>query len=118
MAKATGRALGELIAKSKAYGCMPFTCFSKLFQSIALPVINSGSSIWGHKQYTCINAIHNRACRYYLGVGKYIANAALQADTGLAPPGIDQWLSIIRQWCGIVNMNSSRINMKVLKWSY
>ena len=88
--------------------------FRKLLKRIALPKIHSCSSIWGHKQYTSINAINNRACRYYLGVGKYTANAAVHADPGLAPPVIDQWLSTIRQWCCIVNMNSSRINKNVL----
>jgi len=89
-----------------------------LYHSIVLPVIHYGSAIWGHKQYTCINAIHNKACRYYLGVGKYTANAAVQGDTGLTPPVIDQWLSITRQWCRMVNMNASRINKKFFMWSY
>ena len=57
---------------------MPFTCFRKWFQSVVLLVIQYGFSILGKKQYTCINAIQNRASQYFLGVGKYTANAAVQ----------------------------------------
>ena len=78
VAKAAGRALHVLIAKSKMYWGMPFICFRKLFQSVVLPVIQYVSQIQVKKQYTCINALQNRACRYYLGVGKYTVNAAVQ----------------------------------------
>ena len=63
VAKTAGRGLGVLIAKSKAYGGVPFACFSKLFLSVILALIHYGFSIWGHKQYTYINAIHSRTCR-------------------------------------------------------
>jgi hypothetical protein len=118
VAMAASRALGILIAKSKAYGGMPFSSFSKLYKSIVLPVIHYGSAIWGHKQFSCINAIHNKACRYFFGVSKFTANAATQGDTGLTPPIIDQWLSITRQWCRMVNMDNNRISKNIFTWSY
>ena len=67
-------------------------------------MIHYGSAIWGHKEYKCVNAVHNRACRYFLGVGKYTANAAVQGDTGLLPPVVGQWKTITKQWCRMINM--------------
>jgi hypothetical protein len=118
VAKAASRSLGLLIAKSKALGGMPFNCFKKLYESMVLSVIHYGSAIWGHTQFSSINAVHNRACRYFLGVGKYTPNAAVQGDTGLPPPWIDQWVSITRNWCRITCMNDSRLNKKIFLWSY
>ena len=77
VAKAASRALGILIAKSKALGEMPFKCFKKLYETMVLPVLHYGSAIWGHSQFSCINGVHNKACRYFLGVGKYTPNAAV-----------------------------------------
>jgi hypothetical protein len=34
-------------------------------------IISYGAAIWGTKEYSCINAVQNRAMRFYLGVGKY-----------------------------------------------
>ena len=33
-------------------------------------------------QHSCINAIQNRAMRFFLGVGKYTPVAALQGEMG------------------------------------
>ena len=65
VAKAASRALGLLIAKSKAMGGIPYNCFKKLYESIVLSVIHYGSAVWGQNQFTSINAIHNRACRHF-----------------------------------------------------
>ena len=68
------RALGLVIAKDKAAGGLPYEAFTKLFDIIVWPTINYGNAIWGTKEYSCIHAVQNRACRYFLGVGKYTPN--------------------------------------------
>ena len=110
VAKAASRALGVLIAKSKALGGMPFKCFKKLYETMVLPSF----TIWGHSQFSCINGVHNKACRYFSGVGKYILNAAVQGDVGIFPPIVDQWINITRNWCNMVNMASHRLNKKTM----
>jgi hypothetical protein len=117
VAKAANRALGVIIAKSKAFGGMPFSCFQKLYDAIVLPVINYGAAIWGHSQYSSINAVHNKACRFYLGVGRYTPSAAVQGDIGWLPPFVHQWIAITRNWCRFKNMADHRINKKILKWA-
>ena len=71
------RALGLVISKCKVFGGFQCSTFTKLFDSMVWPTINYSAPIWGDKSYSCINAVQNRAMRYYFGVGKYTANAAV-----------------------------------------
>ena len=117
VAKSANRALGLLISKCKLSGGLPVKCFKKLYFSMVLPVIHYGSSIWGQKRFSSIDAVHNKACRFIMGVGRYAPNAAVQGDTGLTPPFIDQWISITRYWCRIMNMSCDRINKRIFEWT-
>ena len=57
ISKHASRALGSIIAKSKSLGGLPFKCFSKLYDSLVLPILTYGAAIWGHRSYSCINAV-------------------------------------------------------------
>ena len=61
VAKSASRSLGLLIAKCKANGGFAFSTFSKLFEALVMSVIEYGASIWGKKDFSCINAVKNRA---------------------------------------------------------
>ena len=88
VAKSASRALGFLICKDKALGGIPFKCFTKCYNSLVQPVIDYCSSIWGTNGYSCVEVVQNRACRYFLGLGKY-------APT----PARSQSNSSCRTWC-------------------
>ena len=83
VAKSASRALGLIIAKCKHFGGMDYVVFKKVYDSIVLPVITYGAAIWGLQDYSCINAVQNRAGRYFLGVGRYTPTDAVLGD--LAP---------------------------------
>ncbi len=68
VARSAGRALGLLIAKTKAYRGMPYESFTKLYDSLVQPIRDYGASIWGTKEFSCVNAVQNRASHYYMGV--------------------------------------------------
>ena len=82
-----------------------------------MSIIRYGAAVWGDKEFSCINAVHNRMCRYYLGVNKFTPNAAIQGDMGVRVPWQHQKLEIARQWCRLVNMSDSRVNKKIFKWA-
>ena len=90
VAQAATRALGLLISKYKTMGGMPFKVYTTLYDSMVLPIISYGAAIWGTKEYSAINAVHHRACRVFLGVGKYTPNAAVNGDMGWTPPIVKQ----------------------------
>ena len=75
-----------LIAKSKALGGMAYKVFTKLYDTVVWPVISYGASVWDWKVFSCINAVQNRAMRFYLGTGKYTPNAVVSGDMGWQPP--------------------------------
>ena len=81
-----------------------------------MSIVKYGAAIWGFKDFSCINAVHNRMCRYFLGVSKFTPNAAVQGDVGARNPWQHQRLEICRQWCRLSNMSDDRINKKVFRW--
>jgi len=117
VSQSASRALGLVIAKCKSMGGMPYNAFTKLYTSIVLPVITYGASIWGTRAYSVISKIHHRACRYYLGVGKYTPNDGVNGDMGWTPVIVSQWQAVLRQWRRLVNMDSSRLNRAVFIWA-
>ena len=64
VAKSASRSLGLLIAKCKAIGGVEFSTFSKLFETLVMSVIEYGASIWGNKDFSCINSVKNRAMHF------------------------------------------------------
>ena len=79
-------------------GGVSYNCYIKLFDSLVWPVINYGAAIWGTRSYPCIDAVLNRACRFFVGVGQQAPVAAIQGDMGITPPLIRQYGEIIRQY--------------------
>ncbi len=117
IAQSAGRALGLLIAKYKSIGGMPFDVYTKLFDSLVWPVISYGASIWGTKSYSCINAVQNRAMRFYLGTGKYTPTPAIFGDMGWDPPITRQWNCVCNTWCRFTNMDNMRLNRRIFAWA-
>jgi len=118
VAASATRALGLLISKFKVMGGMPYNVYTQLYETMVWPVISYGAAIWGTKEYSSINAVQNRACRFFLGVGRYTPNAAVNGEMGWLPPIVKQWKSVMGHWFRLSNMDTSRINHKVFMWSY
>ena len=81
------------------------------------PVISYGAAVWGTKQFSCINAVHHRAMRFFLGTGKYTPNVAVQGEMGWKPIIIYQWKSICNHWSRCLNYDNSRVNKSVFLWA-
>ena len=116
VAQSACRALGLLIAKYKSMGGMPYRVYSKLYDSMVWSVIAFGAAVWGDKTFSRIDAVHNRAMRFFVGLGKYAPTAAVSGDMGWQQPETRQWMAVSRQWHRLMNMDNARVNNKVLKW--
>ena len=107
------RALGLVMAKCKTIGGVSYDVYKKLFESYYI--------IWccnlELNSYSCINAIQLWACRFFLGVGRYIPNATVMGDMGWTPIYHTQWKIISSQWCKLVNMGQNRTNRKICVWA-
>lgn len=118
VAKSASRALGLLIAKCKLAGGLPYNVFTKLYNSMVWPVVSYSACIWGVKQYSCINAVQNRAMRFYLGVGKYTPNNALIGEMGWEPAYVRQWSSVCQQYTRLSRTNITRLNKRIALWAF
>ena len=98
VSQAAGRALGLLISKYKTLGGMPFDVYNKLYDVLVWPVIAYWAAVWGDRSYSCIEAIQNRAMRFYLGVGRYTPSAGVAGDMGWTSTLIRQWKSVSNVW--------------------
>ena len=94
--QAANRSLGAVITKFKTLGGLPYTTYSKLYDSLVWPIVEYSSPIWGTKDYASVNKLHNLACRFFLGLGKYTPVAAVRAEMGYIVPEQRLWVSIIR----------------------
>jgi len=117
VAQSAGRALGLLIAKFRNCGGLPYDVYTKLYTTCVVPVITYGAAIWGVKQFSCINAVHYRAMRFFLGTGKYTPNTAVQGEMGWDPIILMQWKSICNHWTRCLGYDDSRLNGRVFKWA-
>ena len=118
LADHASRALGALIAKFKSLGGLPFKVFTKLFDSLVLPILTYGAAVWGFRSFSCIDAVYNRACRFYLGVGRYAPNIGVQGDMGWTSPWHRQWMCIFRNFSRLCKMTNDRISRRVFCWAF
>jgi hypothetical protein len=117
VAMSASRTLGLLIAKCKFNGDFIFNTYTTVYDSLVWSIISYGAAIWGTKDYSCINAVQNRAMRFYLGVGKYTPNLSVIGDMGWKPSIIRQWPCVLRNWQKCTRMDSTQLNKKVFLWA-
>ena len=65
-----------------------------------------------------IEQLQNRAIRYFLGVHKFAANAAIVGDMGWLQPKYSRYLQVFRFWNRLLSMNNNRLTKKVFLWDY
>ena len=118
VSQGAGRAFGLLIAKYKTLGGMPFDIYCKSSDAMVWPVIAFGAAVWGDRSYSCIEAIQNRAMRFFVGVGRYIPSAGVGGDMGLISPLIRQWESVCNVWSTYSMLPNARLNKRIFMYTY
>ena len=69
--------------------------------------------VWGTRSYSWIDAVQNRACRYFLGLGKYAPNQAINGDMGWKQPEHRQWLAVARKFCGMIHIDDALLTKQI-----
>ena len=67
------------------------------------------------KRFSSISVEQSRALRFFLGVGRYTPNAAINGVMGWDSVYQQQWCSVMNKWCRIQHHN--RLNYKIYQWS-
>ncbi|MCG8113538.1 MAG: reverse transcriptase family protein [Candidatus Thiodiazotropha taylori] len=117
LAKSASRALSVVYAKFKSVGGMAYEVYTKLYKSLVEPILYYCAGIWGLTDYSKINTVQNKACRYFLGVGKNAANSATRGDMGWTDCFVKQRLECCRLYSKLTNIVDSRLVKSVFTWS-
>ena len=75
---------------------------TQLFSLLLVTELQYGEPV----NFGCINAVQHRASRFFIGVGKYTPNAAVNGDIGWTPPLVKQWKTVISHWIRLDNMDT------------
>lgn len=117
LAKSASRALSGLYTKFLCVGGMDYEVFSKLYQSLVEPVLLYGAGIWGLSEQKRVNTVQNKACRYFLGLGKNAANLASQGDMGWSSCVTKQKLEACRLFFKLKSSPEHRLTHSVFSRS-
>ena len=96
---------------------MAYDVYTKLYTSLVEPIIYHCLGIWGLTYYSKINTVQNKACSYFLGVGKNAANLATRGDMGWTDCFVNQRLESCRLFCKLTNIPNDRLVKRIFTWS-
>ena len=116
LATAEGRALGAMINKYKSLNDLGYETYTKLYESLVVPIIDYGSSIWSFKSYDNLDRVKNRATRFFTGVHRFASILGHIGDMGWGSNSSRWKLNILRFWNRMVGMDNSRLLKKVFLW--
>ena len=113
---AAKKALGVLIAHSRNSGGFMFDVYTRLFNTVVMPIITYSAAVWGFKCYPSLQQIQNWAMRYLMGLGKVTPIAALQGDMGWAPVETNLKTEVLKCWHKLCNMDKVRLPKQIYRW--
>ena len=116
--KSASRALGAIYMKYQSAGGMTYEVYKKLIESVVEPVLFYCAGIWGNRNFTKVESVINKACRYFLGVSKNAPNISSKGDMGWVSAEVKQKLETVRLWCRLRNMPDDRTIRKIHNWSF
>ena len=98
---------------------MTHNVFTKLYQSLVEPVMYYSAAIWGigNAELKKIQIVQNKACRYFLGGGKYASNVALRGDMGWVSAGVNAKVDAFGMYLKLDRLPPSRLTQQVHWWS-
>ena len=107
------RAASLLICKSRTSGNFNYNVYSKIYESLILPVINYSSFLWGFKSYDQVNKIQFKLIRNFLGLNRNVPLDALIGEMGWKPISCLTKITCIKFWKRLHTLHNNRITKAV-----
>eukprot|EP00732_Lithocolla_globosa_P003263 Lithocolla_globosa_v1_NODE_2523_length_1965_cov_5.573822.p3 type:complete len:118 gc:universal NODE_2523_length_1965_cov_5.573822:1197-844(-) len=82
-----------------------------------IPTMDYGAEILGYVGLDQVNLVHHRACRFFLGVPRKTANAAVEGELAWTLPAVRRQTAVIRYWTRLINLHPSNIPHQILNWN-
>lgn len=88
---------------------MPFDVISKLYDTMLWSTISNDKAIWETLEFVSINAVQNRASRFFLGIGKYSQNIAVNGEMGWIGPYSKERRTVVNHWIRLNSIDDNRL---------
>ena len=113
---ASSRAVGAIIGKTKGNQDLSYHSYKCLFDACVSPVMDYASAVWSNGQsYPKLDAVQNRAIRFFCGLPRKTPVLGLLGDMGWTPPIVRRDLEVIRLYNQIVRMPESQLTRQVME---
>ena len=96
---------------------MSYDTWKKLYEPLVEPGLLYASGISGITDFGKIKTVQNKACRYFLGLGRNAANVASQCDMGWSSCSVKQKIEVCRLYCKLKKIDDGRFLNKIFQWS-
>ena len=90
--------------------------YTKLYESGVVPIFDYCSSVWGYSVLDKIDTIQNRTIRLFLGVHRFAAYKAIDADMGWISCRTRRHVNMLRLCNKLITMDDSRLVKKIINW--
>ena len=102
------------ISKSKEWGGFQPRLFLYLFDHTIAPILNYSSEIWGFEDWTKLETLHLKACKYALGVRSSTTTDAVYAELGRVSLQCQRHINILNFFARLTSLESTRYASKAL----
>ena len=107
LAESDKRSLGGIFNKYKINWRFGYSTYTKLQESCVIPTLDYCSSVWGYNVLDKINTIQKRAIRLFLGMHRFAANKAINADMWWVSCRTRRHVNMLRLWNKLITMDNS-----------
>ena len=98
----------SLISKSKEWGGFQPRLFLYLFDHTIAPILNYASEIWGFEEWSKLETLHLKACKYALGVRSSTTTDAVYAELGRVSLQCQRHINILNFFARLSSLDSQR----------
>ena len=117
LANAGSRALGAVRNKIYNVKDIQLRTFTKLFTTGITPILDYCGSVWGFKNYKCIDDVQRKAVRYFLGLHKLCPIPAVDGEIGWISSSVRRKVQMVKLWNKLVVMDDDRLPKIVLLYN-
>jgi len=118
LADSGNRALASILTKFSKLKGLGFITYSKLYHTGVVPILDYCSGVWGFQKFGYLDAVQNKAIRFFLGIHRFAPNLAINGDVGWESATTRRRIEMIRFWNRLIDMDTDRLTKKVFYWDY
>ena len=113
--KAGSHALSSIVSKLKDNKDLGFQSYSKLYESMVVPILDYAVGAWGLNSMRCkqLDYVQHRAMRFYCGTPRTTPICGIEGDFGWCPGPVQRDLASIRLYNSLSKIASSRVAHKL-----